>query len=116
MTVDPIIAGCRTRASGASVDLVIPEALLYLRGHFPGMPIVPGVVQIKWAISFAHVYLGVAPAIRGMEALRFQQAMLPGARVTLDLEYAEAAGKLQFSFASELARYSSGKLLLRAAP
>ena len=116
MTVDPIIAGCRNRASGASVDLVIPEDLHYFRGHFPGMPIVPGVVQIKWAISIAHACLGVAPAIRGMEALKFQQVLRPGESVVLDLEYAEAAGKLRFAFASGLARYSSGRLLLRALP
>jgi hypothetical protein len=75
-----------------------------------------GVVQIKWAITLGRLYLHPAPAFRGMEALKFQQVMRAGARATLELEYAEATGKLRFSFGSELARYSSGRLLLRAAP
>jgi 3-hydroxymyristoyl/3-hydroxydecanoyl-(acyl carrier protein) dehydratase len=116
MIVDPIVVDCRIRASGAAVELVVPEDLHYFRGHFPGMPIVPGVVQIKWAISLARLYLRAGPAFRGMEALKFQQVMRPGARVTLDLEYADAAGKLRFSFGSEPARYSSGRLILRAVP
>jgi 3-hydroxymyristoyl/3-hydroxydecanoyl-(acyl carrier protein) dehydratase len=116
MIVDPIVIDCRMRPSGAAVDLVVPEDLHYLRGHFPGMPIVPGVVQIKWAIALARLHLHAGPAFRGMEALKFQQVMHSGARVTLDLEYADAAGKLYFSFSSESTRYSSGRLLLRAVP
>jgi len=116
MTIDPIVVDCRLHASGAAVELVVPDDLRYFQGHFPDMPIVPGVVQIKWAITLARLYLRAGSAFRGMEALKFQQVMRAGARVTLDLEYAEATGKLRFSFASERGRYSSGRLFLRAAP
>jgi 3-hydroxymyristoyl/3-hydroxydecanoyl-(acyl carrier protein) dehydratase len=116
MIVDPIVAGCRIHASGASIELVVPEDLHYFRGHFPGMPIVPGVVQIKWAISLAQLYLRAGPLFRGMEVLKFRQVMRPGARVILDLAYDEVAAKLHFSFGSEPVRYSSGRLLLQAAP
>jgi 3-hydroxymyristoyl/3-hydroxydecanoyl-(acyl carrier protein) dehydratase len=116
MVVDPIVVDHRIHASGAVVKLVVPDDLHYLRGHFPGMPIVPGVVQIKWAIMLARLYLHAGQAFRGMEALKFQQVMRAGACATLELEYTEAAAKLRFSFGSELGRYSSGRLLLRAAP
>ena len=116
MIVDPVVAGCRMRESGASVELVVPEGLHYFRGHFPGMPVVPGVVQIKWAISLARLYLRAGSLFGGMEALKFQQLLRPGARVSLDLEYAAADGKLKFSFAAGQVRYSSGRLILRTTP
>jgi 3-hydroxymyristoyl/3-hydroxydecanoyl-(acyl carrier protein) dehydratase len=116
MTVNPIVLDCRVEAFRAAVDLLVPDDLHYFRGHFPGMPVVPGVVQIKWAIALGRVHLHVAPAFRGLEVLKFQHVMRPGARVALELEYAEAAGKLRFSFGSERTRYSSGRVLLQAAP
>ena len=61
------------------------------RGHFPGAPVVPGVVQIKWAIALAQRYLAIGGGFAGMENVKFQRAMTPGSRVTLTLEYAAAA-------------------------
>ncbi len=114
--VDPIVTGESVRALEAAIELVVPHDLEYFVGHFPEIPVVPGVVQIKWAIELARRYLNVAGNCSGMEALKFQHVMRPGAQVTLTLEYAAARGKLHFSFASEQARYSSGRLLLRATP
>jgi 3-hydroxymyristoyl/3-hydroxydecanoyl-(acyl carrier protein) dehydratase len=116
MVVDPVVIGRRVAAIGAAeVDLVVPHDLHYFQGHFPGAPVVPGVVQIKWAIGFARELLHAGREFGGMEALKFQQVMQPGTRATLKLDYAESSGKLRFSFESDRTRYSSGRLLLRGA-
>ena len=116
MVFDPVVVDTRVHAVGAAeVDLVVPPDLFYFAGHFPGAPVVPGVVQIKWAIAFAHDLLGIGRELAGMEALKFHEVMQPGARSTLKLDYAQASGKLRFSFEREGARYSSGRLLLRGA-
>ena len=110
--VDPIVVRHRVRADAAEIELVVPAELHYFRGHFPGTPVVPGVVQIKWAILLAQRYLAVGGGFAGLENVKFQRAMTPGSSVTLTLEYAAAACKLHFSFASADARYSSGRVVL----
>jgi 3-hydroxymyristoyl/3-hydroxydecanoyl-(acyl carrier protein) dehydratase len=114
--VDPIVLREDVHAADAALDLVVPHDLAYFVGHFPATPVVAGVVQIKWAVELARRYLGVGGTFAGMEALKFQHVMTPGTRVTLTLQYVAARGKLHFAFQSDLARYSSGRLLLRATP
>ena len=116
MVVDPIVLGRRLGPAGAAeLDLVVPHDLHYFQGHFAGTPVVPGVVQIKWAIGFARDLLCTDGEFGGMEALKFQQVMQPGSRATLKLDYADAGGKLRFSFELDRMRYSSGRILLRGA-
>jgi 3-hydroxymyristoyl/3-hydroxydecanoyl-(acyl carrier protein) dehydratase len=110
--VEPIVVQNRVRADAAEIDLVVPADLRYFKGHFPGTPVVPGVVQIKWAILLAQRYLAIGGGFAGLENVKFQRAMTPGSSVTLTLEYAAAACKLHFSFASADARYSSGRVIL----
>jgi 3-hydroxymyristoyl/3-hydroxydecanoyl-(acyl carrier protein) dehydratase len=112
--VDPIVRSERVDADEAAIELEVPRDLDYFDGHFPGAPVVPGVVLIKWALALARRRLGVAGVFAGVEALKFQHVVRPGAAVTLELKYAEAAGKLHFSFRAGQQRCSSGRVLLRA--
>ncbi len=108
--VDPIVVEHRVGDGSAEIALIVPRDLHFVRGHFPGAPVVPGVVQIKWAISLAQQYLGIGHDFAAMENVKFQRAMTPESRVTLTLEYVAAAHTLRFSFASVDGRYSSGRL------
>ena len=112
--VDPVVVSERVDAATAEIVLTVPPDLDYLRGHFPGVPVVAGVVQISWAVAFARSRLGVAGEFAGMEQVKFQKVMTPGVTVTLALEYRAADGKLRFSFRAGDVRYSSGSLRLRA--
>jgi 3-hydroxyacyl-[acyl-carrier-protein] dehydratase len=112
--IDPIVTAQRIAPPAAELALVVPPNLCYFDGHFRGAPVLPGVVQIKWAIELARRHLGIGAGFAGMEAVKFQHVMTPGTRVTLALEYAESSGKLRFSFASADTRYSSGRVLVRA--
>jgi 3-hydroxymyristoyl/3-hydroxydecanoyl-(acyl carrier protein) dehydratase len=116
MSTEPIIAGQRVDASSAELQLTIPHDLVYFKGHFPGSPIVPGVVQIKWAIALARRHLGADGTFLGVDALKFQHVMLPGAAVTLSLKWAAADGKLNFSYQGDGVRYGSGRVRFRRAP
>jgi 3-hydroxymyristoyl/3-hydroxydecanoyl-(acyl carrier protein) dehydratase len=112
--LDPVVLSERVDKLSANVLVLIPHDLKYFEGHFPGVPIVPGVVQIKWAIAMARRCLGLSGAFAGMEALKFQHVMGPDISVTLTLKYAEETGKLYFAFESDQGRYSSGRILLRS--
>ena len=116
MSTEPIVDGQRVDAANAELQLTIPHDLVYFRGHFSGAPIVPGVVQIKWAIELAGRYLGAGGTFAGIDALKFQQVMRPGISVTLSLRWAASDGKLHFAYQSDGARYGSGRLRFRRAP
>jgi 3-hydroxymyristoyl/3-hydroxydecanoyl-(acyl carrier protein) dehydratase len=111
--VDPIVLSERVDGDGAQVEVAVPRDLDYFDGHFPGAPVVPGVVQIKWVLALARRCLGIGGVFAGVEALKFQEALRPGAEVTVELKYAAAAGKLHFSLRSVRQRFSSGRVLLR---
>lgn len=97
------------------VALAIPASLDVFNGHFDGAPIVPGVVQINWALKLANQYLlAFSPeAIAHMEAVKFQHVMIPGCDPVLELEL--HSNRLTFLFRSSTeaaVRYSSGKVVL----
>ena len=116
MSTEPIVDGQRVDATSAELQLTIPHDLDYFRGHFPTAPIVPGVVQIKWAIELAGRYLAAGGTFVGMDALKFQHVMLPGISVTLSLRWAASDGRLHFAYQNDGARYGSGRIRFRRAP
>jgi 3-hydroxymyristoyl/3-hydroxydecanoyl-(acyl carrier protein) dehydratase len=66
--------------------LRVPENLAFLEGHFPDMPVVPGVVQIRWALGGAAALLGedVTPAI--LERVKWKGMLRPGDEFTLRVQ------------------------------
>jgi len=111
---DPIVVHERVDAPVAEIGILVPSDLAFCAGHFPDMPVVPGVVQLKWALDLARCRLGVRGRFAGCENVKFQRVLTPGTRATLKLENIEASGKVAFVFESARARYSSGRLLLHA--
>ena len=83
-------------------------------GHFPGQPILPGVVQLDWAIRLGEAAFGPLGAFRSVEHLKFQATIGPREPVELRLAWDAAAGELGFDFAGPGGRKSSG--FVRFAP
>ena len=61
--LDPLVVCESVVGPAAQIDFVVPNDLEYFDGHFPGAPIVPGVVQIKWAIDGARRCLAVSDSV-----------------------------------------------------
>jgi len=112
----PEILGERVDGDGVVLNLRVPEALAYLVGHFREIPVVPGVVQIHWAIQLARPRLKIDGPFSHMEAVKFKEILMPSQRVDLSLRYLEEGRKLEFYYRSETAEYGSGRIYFHDNP
>lgn len=94
----------------ACLSLRVPEDLRFFDGHFDAAPVVPGVVLLDWAIASAAEAFGHAPALGGLEVLKFQQLVTPGAILQLRLEAGPVPGLVTFRYESALGSHASGRL------
>jgi acyl-coenzyme A synthetase/AMP-(fatty) acid ligase len=94
------------------LQLDVPPDLAHFSGHFPRTPVLPGVVQIDWALSLARELLPLPPRFCGMEVLKFQQLARPGDRLQLTLRFDAERSKLHFTYRNGDAPCSSGRILL----
>lgn len=108
----PELLGSQDLAIGSHcrLTLQIPHNLFYFNGHFPGNPVLPGVVQTHWAIHYARQRFGGLDEFVGLEAVKFQHIIQPGAVVTLELQWQAERSKLHFSYQSSRQRHSSGRV------
>ncbi|MEI7050295.1 AMP-binding protein [Pseudomonas koreensis] len=98
-----------------SLQLSVPPDLAYFSGHFPKAPVLPGVVQVEWALNLGRQLLNLAGKFAGMEVLKFQQLVRPGDEIQLHLRFDPERGKLYFAYRNDTATCSSGRILLGAA-
>jgi acyl-CoA synthetase (AMP-forming)/AMP-acid ligase II/3-hydroxymyristoyl/3-hydroxydecanoyl-(acyl carrier protein) dehydratase len=92
--------------------LTVPADLLYFDGHFTVAPVLPGVVQVDWAIHYGRLHFGLTGPFAGMNALKFQQMIRPGAPLSLELTWDEVKRSLNFRYFSDAGAHASGRILL----
>ena len=97
-----------------SLQLAVPPDLAYFSGHFPTAPVLPGVVQVEWALNLGQHLMNLPATFAGMEVLKFQQLVRPGDEVQLHLRFDPVRSKLYFAYRNETATCSSGRILLEA--
>jgi 3-hydroxymyristoyl/3-hydroxydecanoyl-(acyl carrier protein) dehydratase len=107
----PEVLAERATAGRVELDLHVPPGLEYFTGHFPGLPVLPGVVQIDWAVRLARPRLRLAGGFAAAEQVKFLSVIAPSARLTLALETKSDGSKLVFSYTGGAKKYSSGTLV-----
>jgi 3-hydroxymyristoyl/3-hydroxydecanoyl-(acyl carrier protein) dehydratase len=93
-----------------------PKDLLYFDGHFDQGPVLAGVVQINWAISFARRQFEIDGSFQRIEALKFHRVIMAGQEIELALSYDRNRGRLGFNYAGAGEKLSSGRIMFEAAP
>lgn len=106
----PEVLDERRDGDGVVLDLRIPDGLAYFPGHFPGMPILPGVVQIHWAIHLARGRFAMASRFQRMEVIKFKNLIRPRYVLQLHLNYQSPERRLQFAYRSHDEAFSSGRI------
>ncbi|WP_448564089.1 ApeI family dehydratase [Thalassotalea ganghwensis] len=95
-----------------SLRLFIGENIEYFEGHFPQAAILPGVVQLDWAIHYAKQHFILASSsVKNVEVLKFQVVIAPNSEVTLSLSQ-KSPHKFTFSYSSNKGVHSSGRIVL----
>lgn len=90
---------------------IVPE-LEAFNGHFENALIVPGVVQIQWAVKYAQLHFQELPQVQveALEVLKFQKVIQPNSEVELEIKLIN--NKLVFVFLSGDIKHSSGKIVI----
>ena len=93
--------------------LRVPPTLVHFAGHFPGLPILPGVVQVDWAVRLAAGHWPRVREVASVDRLKFMAPVSPGAVLELTLAYDLARRRVQFAYRLDGRECASGVLVHR---
>jgi 3-hydroxymyristoyl/3-hydroxydecanoyl-(acyl carrier protein) dehydratase len=96
----PEIIGSIVSEQTLELTLYVAEGLCYFAGHFPEFSILPGVVQLSWAVHYAREFLGCAAPVLNVERLKFTCPIQPNMQVLLRLDVDIKKNSVNFSFNS----------------
>lgn len=91
------------------VDIALHADMPCFAGHFPSAPVLPGVVQIDWAVRLCRQYFSDCQQWRSSEALKFLQLTQPGQTLRLTLTRSKP-GVTQFVYSLAGEASASGRL------
>jgi 3-hydroxymyristoyl/3-hydroxydecanoyl-(acyl carrier protein) dehydratase len=114
MVTDPEVTGVERFANSVRVSLHLPAELEYFAGHFPECPLLPGVVQIGWAIGHGRKHFCLGAPMRRLTAVKFMRVIEPGANIALLLNYDAEASRLSFEYQENGVACSSGNIVFAA--
>jgi 3-hydroxymyristoyl/3-hydroxydecanoyl-(acyl carrier protein) dehydratase len=108
VATEPVVLDVRTSDARAELDLLIPETLLFFRGHFPGFPVLPGVVQLHWAIALGRQYFKLNYTSPEAVQVKFRSVIVPEENIRLVLGHDAPRRKLSFEYRDATGPRSSG--------
>ena len=106
----PQLLSMRRTENGAELNLRVQQELAWFQGHFPGHPVLAGVVQMHWVCMIARHLFGFSSDFEVIENLKFQRIIAPQAQLLLCLEYSSEKRRLVFRYCSRDGDYSKGRI------
>lgn len=95
-----------------TLEAYIDEGCFYFDGHFADFPLVPGFVELGFALENAGKYLGISlESISKIQSVKFSSFLRPCDNARLELEKSE--DRLSFTLYANDKICSSGKIALK---
>jgi len=105
-------------ANTARLRLAISPELVYFRGHFDELQVLPGVVQVHWVEHYARAIFGERLANRHafsrMEVVKFQALIRPGREVSMEISLQPERSRIVFRLHDGDIVFSSGRMVFDA--
>ncbi len=111
MSLPPILA-VDVLPDRAICTIDVQADLKAFRGHFPEHPILPGVVQIDWAVRLAELHLNITGLSARDFQVKYRNIIRPGTPLSLILEIDRVKNRLSFTYQSGEVVMSSGQIKL----
>lgn len=94
----------------ANVSVEIAPSLLWFQGHFPDYPVLPGVVQVHWAVEYARRLFDIEQVFQKVENLKFKAVVFPEMQVDMQFEYDPGRRLVRFVFGDGETVFSEGRI------
>ena len=107
----PVAQWQQRDTSSALLHLPLDEDLVAFDGHFPQARILPGVVQLDWAIHYGRQAFDMPPRFLRMDVLKFQHVARPGDLLQLSLDWDAPKSALGFRYVSDHGVHASGRVV-----
>jgi len=106
----PRVLSATTDSGCLRLKLDISPDLNWFRGHFPNQPVLPGVVQLHWAVVVARAFFSISGSPREIKRLKFKKVVVPPQELELSVSR-PAPDEVQFEFCGPDAQHSLGRLV-----
>jgi len=111
---DPVVLAEVRSAGRLERTLRVPADLAAFEGHFPGAPLVAGVVQLGWVMDAASALAGRAAEASGFEGLRFRDVLAPEQVLRLAVELSDTGDLARFRLDAGERVFAAGRVRLAA--
>ena len=91
---------------------MVPLDLTYFGGHFADFPLVPGVIEVQWAMDLAVRFDWGRKPVQHIENLKYQHFVRPNDTVQLTLRHDAAKNKIHFAIRQGDTPCASGRVAL----
>ncbi|MDH3695050.1 MAG: hypothetical protein OER96_10830, partial [Gammaproteobacteria bacterium] len=104
----PQILSISCTETSAELNIWVQQGINWFDGHFPGHPVLAGVVQTHWACTVAQHLFDIRAQFQGIENLKFQRIIEPQTQLLLSLEFSNEKQRIMFRYSAADGDYSKG--------